>query len=83
MTAEYDPYQEDALIRGWEDEYANGYVFPGVCPACGWNIDYCQGHGELGDWDGYVILAAHDVEHHEYCHGQAECVMGDYDPSDL
>ena len=27
-----------------------------VCPACGDFIDYCQGHGEIGDPEGYAIL---------------------------
>lgn len=27
-----------------------------VCPACGDPIDYCQGHGEIGDPEGYAIL---------------------------
>ena len=28
----------------------------GVCPACGDPIDYCQGHGEIGDPEGYAII---------------------------
>ena len=27
-----------------------------VCPACGDPIDYCQGHGEIGDPEGYAIV---------------------------
>jgi hypothetical protein len=26
------------------------------CPACGDFIDYCQGHGEIGDPEGYAII---------------------------
>lgn len=26
------------------------------CPACGEPIDYCQGHGEIGDPAGYALL---------------------------
>jgi hypothetical protein len=38
------------------------------CPACGDVIDYCQGHGEMGDPAGFAILAAHDDGHHSECH---------------
>ena len=41
------------------------------CPACGDFIDYCQGHGELGDPVGLSILMAHDDESHENCHPAA------------
>ena len=34
----------------WMDEMES------VCPACGEPIDYCQGHGEIGDPEGYAIL---------------------------
>jgi hypothetical protein len=37
------------------------------CPACGEPIDYCQGHGELGDPDGYWIIEQHDKGEHQYC----------------
>lgn len=30
------------------------------CPVCGDPIDYCQGHGAIGDPEGYAILAAED-----------------------
>jgi predicted RNA-binding Zn-ribbon protein involved in translation (DUF1610 family) len=37
------------------------------CPACGDPIDYCQGHGEIGDPDGWAILQAHDSDDHGSC----------------
>ena len=27
-----------------------------ICPACSNPIDYCQGHGEIGDPEGFAIL---------------------------
>lgn len=38
------------------------------CPACGEPIDYCQGHGEVGDPHGRAILDAHDAGDHSGCH---------------
>lgn len=38
------------------------------CPACGEAIDYCQGHGVIGDPDGAIILDMHDVGDHSRCH---------------
>ncbi|HEY6057206.1 MAG TPA: hypothetical protein VIV06_04200 [Candidatus Limnocylindrales bacterium] len=38
------------------------------CPACGDPIDYCQGHGEIGDPTGAAILADHDAGQHWRCH---------------
>jgi hypothetical protein len=38
------------------------------CLACGDPIDYCQGHGEIGDPVGFAILQAHDSEDHTHCH---------------
>lgn len=37
------------------------------CPVCGSPIDYCQGHGEMGDPWGYAILQAHDDGDHSQC----------------
>jgi hypothetical protein len=37
------------------------------CPACGDVIDYCQGHGEIGDPAGRAILDAHDDGDHSGC----------------
>ena len=38
------------------------------CPACASPIDYCQGHGEIGDPAGFAILEAHDAGDHYGCH---------------
>lgn len=38
------------------------------CPACGSPIDYCQGHGDIGDPAGAAILARHDNDEHGECH---------------
>lgn len=38
------------------------------CPACGQPMDYCQGHGEIGDAAGHAILEAHDDGNHYGCH---------------
>lgn len=45
-----------------------------LCPACGSPIDYCQGHGELGDPAGYAILQAHDSGDHSQCAVEADCL---------
>ena len=37
------------------------------CPACGDPIDYCQGHGAIGDPRGWTILLEHDDDNHELC----------------
>lgn len=42
-----------------------------VCPACGEFIDYCQGHGEIGDPHGARVLEAHDDGIHDGCHTAA------------
>lgn len=38
------------------------------CPACGWPISYCQGHGEIGDPSGFAVLQCHDRGDHASCH---------------
>ena len=37
------------------------------CPACGGVIDYCAGHGEIGDPTGAATLARHDDSDHTSC----------------
>lgn len=37
------------------------------CPACCEPIDYCQGHGEVGDPIGFRILMRHDDDDHSMC----------------
>lgn len=49
------------------DEYGS------MCPACGDPIDYCPGHGELGDAYNNSILAMHDNGNHDECHVNSEC----------
>lgn len=49
-----------------DDESFDEYV--ARCPACGDVIDYCQGHGEIGDPAGAAILVAHDSGNHRDCH---------------
>lgn len=50
-----------------------------ICPACSNPIDYCQGHGEIGDPDGYRILNMHDDDVHAECAPNAECRRYDED----
>lgn len=42
-----------------------------MCPACGSVIDYCQGHGEMGDPAGRAVLDAHEQGDHSTCHPDA------------
>jgi hypothetical protein len=53
-------------------EYEAGLVddddYMPACPACGSPIDFCQGHGEMGDPGGRAILDAHDAGDHSSCH---------------
>ena len=44
-----------------------------ICPACGEYIDYCQGHGEMGDPYGREILDLHDNDDHSECHENSDC----------
>lgn len=46
------------------------------CPACGEYIDYCQGHGLIGDPQGHAILARHDEDDHSLCHPDSDCSEG-------
>ena len=47
--------------------------YEAVCPACGQAIDYCPGHGEIGDPIGRGVLMAHDDDIHTLCHERADC----------
>ena len=38
-----------------------------TCPACGDPIDFCQGHGPIGDPAGATILDLHDNDDHSRC----------------
>lgn len=42
-----------------------------VCPVCGEFVDYCSGHGELGDPWGARVLRQHDNGDHRQCHPRA------------
>lgn len=44
-----------------------------ICPACGDPIDYCQGHGNIGDPWGHGVLARHDADNHASCHERSDC----------
>lgn len=48
-----------------------------ICPACGNPIDFCQGHGQMGDPRGALILDRHDDGDHEFCHTDADCQPDD------
>lgn len=39
-----------------------------ACPACGQFIDYCAGHGDMGDPYGASVLDDHDNGAHHGCH---------------
>jgi hypothetical protein len=59
-------------------EHANGtewfiYEVAYMCPACGQAPDYCMGHGEMGDPEGYVIIEWHETGNHTRCSPNAEC----------
>lgn len=50
-------------------------IVDALCPVCCSTSDYCQGHGEIGDPDGFAILQAHDNDDHSGCWQHAgECV---------
>lgn len=50
------------------------FVDLGPCPACGDHVDYCQGHGEIGDPIGFMILDEHyNQGRHARCHQLADC----------
>lgn len=60
-----DEMYGDEITSGIEP----GDDFPDArCPACGDPIDYCQGHGEIGDPAGFALLAEHDSGVHLGCH---------------
>lgn len=55
------------------DSLADGWIQEPTCPACGNPIDYCQGHGEIGDPVGHDVLYLHDEGYHRLCHANADC----------
>lgn len=50
-----------------------GYIASERCPACGEYLDYCYGHGEMGDPINYRILVLHRRGNHSACHPHSEC----------
>lgn len=66
VVVTYDPVTDDI---DWFYVDSDGVAhYNNGCPACGQPIDYCQGHGEIGDPQGAAILAAHDEGNHMLCH---------------
>jgi hypothetical protein len=51
-----------------EEEEEDEHLYVSSCPACGEFIDFCQGHGEIGDPWGASILEMHDNGDHSECH---------------
>ena len=49
------------------------YTEVALCPACGNPVDYCDGHGVIGDPVGWGKLRAHDKGDHSACHEAADC----------
>ena len=68
-------YRDDGSCLCKVDEVNKDHDFSGDCiatvfercPACGEVIDYCLGHGEIGNPEGFTILQAHDAEDHSGC----------------
>jgi hypothetical protein len=56
--------ERDAIM---DDDYVS------ICPVCGSPIDYCQGHGKIGDPNGALILRLHDRDDHSHCHPDSDC----------
>lgn len=55
-----------APVAETETEYLD-YDDTERCVVCGEFVDYCQGHGEIGDPHGYAIMVAHDNGDHSAC----------------
>lgn len=55
------------MHEDYDDPAQEGWDY-GKCPACGAPIDYCQGHGEIGDPHGFSVMRAHDNGDHRTCH---------------
>lgn len=50
------------------------------CCVCGSEVDYCSGHGEIGDPVGFEVLLKHEDDDHEDCHMLADCKFEDGAP---
>lgn len=68
----------DALEVGRDD--LHDWIEASRCPACGDVIDYCSGHGSLGDPDGARVLALHDDGDHDECHPRSDCKFEEQAP---
>lgn len=62
-----DPAEHAACER--DDAYGDSET----CPACGQPMDYCPGHGQIGDPEGFHILAMHEAGDHSRCHAEHNC----------
>lgn len=74
---ELDKAALDRHITGnYGEDFFDNDSFP-RCFVCGEDIDYCQGHGEIGDPAGFAILQAHDAGDHSRCdvHGCDEAYL--------
>ena len=56
LAEHVDP--SDMLLREWADVHEFDVDYVDTCIVCGDPIDYCQGHGEIGDPEGFAILQA-------------------------
>jgi hypothetical protein len=48
-------------------ERDDAYLGEGECPACGNPLDYCPGHGAVGDPAGHRVLEMHEKGDHSRC----------------
>jgi hypothetical protein len=49
-------------------------VYTAVCCVCGDPMDYCQGHGQIGDPAGWAIENKHlEDDNHTDCHPNSDC----------
>lgn len=56
------------MATDYETEYVS------MCCVCGEPSDYCMGHGEIGDPDGFAIRHQHNAGNHDDCHPDStEC----------
>lgn len=56
-----------AVKEGPGEVMSESYDYVSRCPACGDPIDFCQGHGAIGDPFGHTILEQHDDGDHSLC----------------
>lgn len=70
MTSREKAALDRHITGNYGEDQFTGYA---VCPACGQPVDQCQGHEEIGDPTGFLILWQHDEGDHGTCHEEAEC----------